>query len=171
MTLIEFESFLNSLFAFFQKELPKKQTGVLWFEEVNNIPSVCLDYIFKKLKHKEAFPRNLPSTMWALYYSWMDDNPDKKARENKGCAECEDGYFFAHKDGQEYVFACRTCNVGFLRHGQETNKYSLLNSGYELSWHHLPTREIQKLNFSRAGGPVIPQIINNPEENDWHDQF
>lgn len=84
----ELENFTNDLLAYFnQKVKPLPATGRLWFDEIQNIPSESLPFIFSSLKKKESFPKNLPSIMWALFYQWRNENPDKKAFND--CQECE----------------------------------------------------------------------------------
>lgn len=96
--------FIEHLCAYFEKKL-SKETGNLWLEEIKNIPHESLDYITCEIKKKESFPRNFPSTVWALYHAWLRSNSSKQAHND--CPDCGGSGWISHN---RKAHKCVSCN-------------------------------------------------------------
>lgn len=142
MTNREFEIFIDDITSYYQKSKPRKETAVLWFSEIMNIPSESLEWIKKKI-YATKYPENMPKTLWALYYQWLEENPNKKANTGKGCNECEDGWIFYLINRNSYAIRCEYCNRA--ENQPASNRAKIQARGHELSWVHLPTNKIREM--------------------------
>ncbi len=72
------------LYDYFRfSKLPSDRQIDLWYDEVDFIPEIAMDWIFKELKSEDSVPRNLPKTFISQWYSYRKANPDKSTTEFK----------------------------------------------------------------------------------------
>ena len=103
MNELSYKKWLKNLTDYFEKKITA-DTGNVWFGEIGNIPEESLDYIAHQMKKKESFPRNFPATAWALYHTWLKDNPEKKAHN---CPDCGGSGWISEN---RKAYKCGTCN-------------------------------------------------------------
>ncbi|GAG16555.1 unnamed protein product [marine sediment metagenome] len=91
----------------------------LWYNDVDFIPEIALDWIFKELKSQDTVPRNIPKAFISQWYSYRKANPDKTVADYEYCPDClghgihlfeklEDMYYPAMLIS--YVAMCAACD-------------------------------------------------------------
>jgi hypothetical protein len=113
----EFETFTVKLSAFYERKVrPMHGTLDLWFEKVRRIPAEALPWMENKIyEESEGWPRNLTSTMWALYHSWLQAHPEKRSfKRDQFCPDCEGGWLILEKQEDyrqptSYSAPCGNC--------------------------------------------------------------
>ena len=138
MKLFDFTSMLKDLSDYYERKEPKPGTSELWFDRVKSIPEEAIPWIVKKItSESETFPKNLPGTVSALFFSWRETHPQKIAHGYVvDCPDCEDGTIRAWKIGlngrpYSYLFRCRRCQRDTTQGWPMATRTDLLAEGYE----------------------------------------
>lgn len=116
MTIIEFKEFLRDIGIYYERKAPNDGTTESWFERVKNIPGESVGWITDKIYDSfEAYPKNIPNTMWAFYREWMTANPHKVVSNHYfQCPACDgEGLITISKKvngyDYDYVARCSRC--------------------------------------------------------------
>jgi hypothetical protein len=84
-----FSKTVMDLYSYFRfSKLPSERQIDLWYDEVDFIPEMAMDWIFKELKTEDSVPRNLPKAFMSQWYSYRKANPDKSTTEFEYCEDC-----------------------------------------------------------------------------------
>lgn len=140
MVRVVFEGFLKDVGAFYERKVaPTDKAKDIWYDKVKKIPDESIPWIYDKIIDEfEGFPKNIKSTMWALYHQWLDAHPEKKAPiDLRNCSKgCLEGILFAVKLIQEvkyrYVFRCGKCRQQTFPQWPESTYEKLVYEGYEI---------------------------------------
>lgn len=110
---------VRNLCTYFERAKPPSEDTIdMWFAKCANIPDEPLEWIVDRIKDNlEAFPRNLPNTVWEYYRDWLSTYPEKSAHKMiVDCKKCNStGYIFTIKTNREskmnyeYAFRCNAC--------------------------------------------------------------
>ena len=139
MLLFDFNSLITELCDYYEHREPKPGTKELWFEKLKSIPKEALPWIIKKIcSENEAFPKNPPAMVAALFFAWRETHPDKKAHDIVvECPDCDDGTLVAWKIGScghptSNLFRCGRCRQNGTQAWTIARRSELIAQGYEV---------------------------------------
>lgn len=168
----EFDAVIENLGAFYERKVkPIPRTLEMWFEKVKNIPSEAVGPIQDKIMDEcEYWPRNLPATLWAMYHTWLEAHPEKRAHRTEiDCPDCESGWLtlqkiVLNKFGKSmyrtaiptFAWPCGKCRQ--LPSKQYRTLFQAIEAGYErvdLERHTAPKLSIAQM-VGGIGKPIPP---------------
>jgi hypothetical protein len=150
---------------YFRKPETSLKSTQLWYEEVRFIPSEAVPWISKSLREGK-FPDHFPRAIKKLWSVWLADNPEKRARKEKGCIECDQGFLLGLKDGHSFVFRCVNCRTIYEPGIPVARRKDLIQAGYALVWTHKTTREIKELPEYKRGLRLLEKELASNEDLD-----
>jgi hypothetical protein len=117
MTRDDFWAFVRDLAVYFGLEKLAKPTQAgkeqlkVWFEQLEGMPAEPLQWIGDRIKITyDEMPRNLPKVMWALWYQWSAEHPERQAENTySGNCDCHGGAIIVKKDGEWVAVRCLNC--------------------------------------------------------------
>ena len=117
MTREDFWGFARDLAVYYgsEKLATPTHTGKeqlkAWYEQVQNLPAEPLQWISDRIKATyDIMPKNLPKLMWALWYEWRAEHPEKQAeRINPDNCDCHGGAILVRYHGEWVAVRCLKC--------------------------------------------------------------
>lgn len=172
---------LKRIYAAFNRNAPYQASEQFLsiLERVNreNIPSVALDDIARKISDYETIPQNIGRAFIKEFREWLSSHPDYMDGKQKGCDECLPGglpgFVWAYrKNGGRVVFKCKCNTSETFSSFQYVPKREIGAKGFILQktdekWRpdNLPPRE-ERAAFLKdfiASIPDIPKKTDNTE--------
>ena len=157
MDKASFSIVVGKLYAYYRySKMPTPEQISVWHDDVDFIPVVALDWIFKSLKKEDSLPRNLPKAFIACWYAYRKANPDKSITEYEYCDDCfGHGYHMFKKIEYmynppmpiSYIARCAKCNNWKKQFGSlfETGGIGPTNNGVGCYVNPLPRVTRQQL--------------------------
>lgn len=142
MELFNFTQVIKELCDYYERKEPKPGTLELWFDRVKTIPAEALPWIVKKIcQENDAFPKNLPGSLAAMFFAWKQAYPEKiLAEQYTSCPDCHEGTIRAwgEHDGRAYpyLFRCGKCRQSNVQGWPMQTLTQLKIAEYEIE--HVP---------------------------------
>lgn len=134
-----FDAIIDAACSYYERKHPNEETLILWRQKASGIPNEAAKYIQEHITDADAYPRNIPAAMWALFHAWQAANPDKKATQAFfACPDCIDGIIWASKPNESgrkyrYIFRCCRCRQNHVQAYPKAYKADLIQRGYEIT--------------------------------------
>jgi hypothetical protein len=156
---------INDCWAYFKTTSPPVKTIESWAGELLDLDLWNSgEWIRRKFKMLDDWPRNFPKTIRALYWAWRREQP--KEIEDRGCSKCLSGSLHAKKDGYSFAFRCGHCNSSPANYHTAT-RYQLEEQGYDLDWQHDYDKPVDREFMGKIKGLLKAPVIRQesyPEE-------
>ena len=132
---------INDCWAYFKTNSPPIKTIESWASELLNVDLWNSgEFIKRKFKSFDEFPKNFPKAVMGIYREWLMTQP-REIGGDKGCplgligeglihaCKVEHGYKY------HYVFRCGKCKTSNTPYPERTGQ-QLIDNGYDLDWQH-----------------------------------
>ncbi len=136
MREVVFDNLLENIYAAHSKTSLAKNSSIYRYLQstVGNLPDECAGWIKEQICDYDKFPSNLGKAIKAEFCSWLEKNPNKRAKQSK-CPECSSdltGWFWAREGQKRFVCKCSCNKEPSVKHIEAINRAEAKRRGYEL---------------------------------------